>query len=75
MTHTHAHDHCKHENMAFCQQCQAAYCKDCTREWKDCTFNHFPYQWWYQSPTVTTGTDTIGTSSYTATVLHSHEVS
>ena len=36
--------------MAFCQHCDAAYCKDCGREWKDCKLAH---NLWYTSPYMT----------------------
>ncbi len=39
----HNHDHCEHE-MAFCKECNVAYCKKCGKEWKEQTWTWFPYQ-------------------------------
>lgn len=38
---------CKHENMKYCDCCDAAFCVDCKREWKKHTSNYIPYYYPY----------------------------
>jgi hypothetical protein len=69
MMHGH-HDHCAHE-MAYCSQCDVAYCRKCSREWGR------PHYWtntttWqgggttYQSQGLTAGQGTGGQ------LMHNH---
>lgn len=38
----HKHDHCEHEHVKYCRQCDKPHCLDCGFEW-----NKFPYQYYY----------------------------
>lgn len=32
MTNKHKHDHCKHENLQYCERCRVVHCLDCKHE-------------------------------------------
>ncbi len=71
MSHTHQHDHCQHERVAFCRTCQRPYCKDCNKEWYQQSEYYYPwYQQsyispWYQPNSILCGQTTSGgTATY-----------
>lgn len=58
--HAHKHDHCKHERLKFCSQCNVPHCLDCGYEWKSVTYtvapNTSPF---YSAPFWNSGTATL----------------
>ncbi len=78
--HNHQHDHCLHEHLKYCDQCDVVYCVNCGQEW-----GH--YRWypivthtiypdnspiWTVNP-ITTGTTTVkDTSTGTQANICSH---
>lgn len=47
-SHAHKHDHCKHEKLKFCAQCNRPHCLQCGTEWNST----------YVMPFYLTGTNT-----------------
>lgn len=41
----HTHNHCKHNNLKYCEMCHVVYCENCGREWVK--------SYGYHSPTYT----------------------
>ena len=62
------HEHCEHEEVAFCGHCQVVYCKNCNRQWSDCKRSHSPLSWYYQVPGGTAASDLGATYGCTDTL-------
>lgn len=59
-SHAHKHDHCKHEKLKFCAQCNRPHCLDCGTEWIGVSQ---PYYTLNANSGSTSGTYTIGNTA------------
>lgn len=50
--HTHKHEHCRHERLKFCLNCNMPHCLDCGEEWNKerIVYQYYPV---YQQPVYT----------------------
>lgn len=65
------HNHCSHNNLAYCPICDVVYCRDCGKEWGK---RFYGYRWVYpywEPTTVSTSWGGTADDDQTITV-HAH---
>lgn len=80
--HAHKHDHCKHDRLKFCAQCNKPHCLECGQEWNQYGWNQPVYTYFtdvrngqsaYSTGTIlnkslaSLGASTLATATATAT--------
>lgn len=78
------HSHCEHD-LAYCDHCDVAYCKKCSREWGTSRHHYYPwwignagypgYPWyrqWQGGTTVSVGASNVSTAGSGQVSNHNH---